>query len=92
MLQSLETIRDPVETDQRRTISIVSPSVRQVSKLLTKRPKSGSRVARGSRRNVTRRSGARRIFRPWHSRPGILIQITARMQTGMGRNRMPPAC
>jgi len=39
MLQSLETIRDPVETDQRRTISIVSRSVRQVSKLLTKRPK-----------------------------------------------------
>ena len=36
MLQSLESIRDPVETDQRRTISIVSRSVRQVSKLLTK--------------------------------------------------------
>ena len=36
MLQSLETIRDLVETDQRRTISIVSRSVRQVAKLLTK--------------------------------------------------------
>lgn len=39
MLQSLETIRDLVETDQRRTISTVWRSVRQVSKLLTKRPK-----------------------------------------------------
>jgi hypothetical protein len=43
MLQSLETIRDIVETDQRRMISIVSPSVRQVSELLL------TKVARGSR-------------------------------------------
>ena len=43
MLQSLETSRDIVETDQRRMISIVSPSVRQVSKLLL------TKVARGSR-------------------------------------------